>query len=656
MEQVFKAEIIEALSQLHHQIPHLADRLGWGAADALDSWREALQKKLLPRLMPDFPVTAAICGGGSSGKSTLFNTLAGAHISPTGGTAGINRRVLLALNAEYESRENFLPALFQPFGSSPRRLTQSHELTRPGDPLCVLLPQMPKNMVLLDTPDFDTGAGGVYTNRELARQSLQAADVLIYIFTNANYNNRDNTDFIARMLTGVGIRECFLVYRVYPSFGDDEVHDHAMTVARNLYGAHAESHVRGIYRADEDNAVAAGQRLMTLTPVRPGDPDLGLALARIDPHQVRRELFRSTLKEVLRQAEVFCEQARLDRTGMALYLDALRGCQSHCAHQALTHFPMDHVLRRFAQVWVDTDPGYIKAMRRTGHVVEWPFKTILNTVRWITRSEAKQPSREAVQGFKRELERDLLSSANQLYKNAVDPGITVVLPAGDPAVRRMQAAIATLTDAGRPDYQHLVAKSPGMLEFHVPASVALRAVQENLRQKDWKTALSTIMAQKERIVSFSEHLEGELRHLAQHLRSKMGFTARLRQTFSAVLNVLPATAAVTYILATGDPLGAAGIKVKLTGLFGLHDLYALVAIPATAGMKQADRKQLEELLAPVARSWLEHKLQAVVSLFEDQITGEIIARAEQTLSETGDLIHQARQGIGTCRAHLRSAP
>ena len=103
-------------------------------------------------------------------------------------------------------------------------------------------------------------------------------------------------------------------------------------------------------------------------------------------------------------------------------------------------------------------------------------------------------------------------------------------------------------------------------------------------------------------------------------------------------------------------MGAAGIKVKLTGLFGLHDLYALVAIPATAGMKQADRKQLEELLAPVARSWLEHKLQAVVSLFEDQITGEIIARAEQTLSETGDLIHQARQGIGTCRAHLRSAP
>ena len=60
----------------------------------------------------------------------------------------------------------------------------------------------------------------------------------------------------------------------------------------------------------------------------------------------------------------------------------------------------------------------------------------------------------------------------------------------------------------------------------------------------------------------------ELAGLAQTLRSRMGFTARVRQTFSALLNVLPATAAVTYILSTGDPVGAVGIKVKLSGLIG----------------------------------------------------------------------------------------
>ena len=79
--------------------------------------------------------------------------------------------------------------------------------------LSLLVTTMTASMVLgqgasiaMGTPDFDTGAGGGYQNREMAEQSLDAADVLIYIFTNANYNNRDNTDFIARMLTAVGTR------------------------------------------------------------------------------------------------------------------------------------------------------------------------------------------------------------------------------------------------------------------------------------------------------------------------------------------------------------------------------------------------------------------------------------------------------------------
>lgn len=71
-------------------------------------------------------------------------------------------------------------------------------------------------MVIMDTPDFDTGSKGTYTNRNLARQALETADIFIYIFTNSNYNNRDNTDFISQSLTGIGKRHCFLIYRVYP--------------------------------------------------------------------------------------------------------------------------------------------------------------------------------------------------------------------------------------------------------------------------------------------------------------------------------------------------------------------------------------------------------------------------------------------------------
>ena len=91
--------------------------------------------------------------------------------------------------------------------------------------------------------------------------------------------------------------------------------------------------------------------------------------------------------------------------------------------------------------------------------------------------------------------------------------------------------------------------------------------------------------------------------------------SKIRQTFSAFLNVVPATVAVTYILSTGDPVGAVGIKVKLTGLFGLHDLYALVAIPATTGLKRADQKQLDDMLGPIVRTWLNNKLKEVKESF-----------------------------------------
>jgi hypothetical protein len=129
----------------------------------------------------------------------------------------------------------------------------------------------------------------------------------------------------------------------------------------------------------------------------------------------------------------------------------------------------------------------------------------------------------------------------------------------------------------------------------------------------------------------------------------MGVWTKIRQTFSAFLNVVPATVAVTYILSTGDPIGAAGIKVKLTGMFGLHDLYALVAIPATTGLKNADQKQLDELLGPIVKAWLNDKLKVVKELFEQEITGAIIRAAKDAIDVSDDVLNQIELNIEACR-------
>jgi len=201
----------------------------------------------------------------------------------------------------------------------------------------------------MDTPDFDTGSRGRYANRQSAQAALEAADILIYIFTNSNYNNRDNTDFIGRMLTGIGRRKCFLVYRCYPSFTTEEVEEHAATVARNIYGGSAERYVLGVFRAEEDNRVAAGEQGIRLLPVRPGAASFGQALRAIDATQLRRELHASMLSDVMSQAEAFLSRGRESLAELRRYTAGVRAAQNQCLQQALRHFPVDRVMRRFAK-------------------------------------------------------------------------------------------------------------------------------------------------------------------------------------------------------------------------------------------------------------------------------------------------------------------
>jgi len=583
----FNDTVMQALRDVRADLPELLATLNMGPTPALEAWTHALDVKLLPKLAPDFPLVVAICGGGSAGKSTLFNTLAGRTLSPTGGRAGLNRRVLAGLPETQARQAALFDALAQVFGTTLKPLTDSAQLTTPGDPLYCIISGGPERVVLLDTPDIDTGARGDYANRELARQSLESADAFIYIFTNATYNNRDNTDFIAGLLTGLGTRPCCLVYRVYPSFTDAEVREHALTVAANLYGADHPRHVLGLFRADDDNRVAAGQAPMTIRPMG-GGPNLPDLLADLDPLPMRRRLLGSMLVDAARQAAALYAMARQERTRLASYTAALEVAQRASVQLALRRFPTDRVLRRFAQLWLEGDPTHIKVMRRTGQVVEWPLKLVLSAARRLR--SAPDPEPLPADDPAGPMAMDLLEAATALYQQTVDAQIQ------------------------GPDGLHL-------------APPAVHAAQQRARQKDWRATLAHIQDQKKLLLSWSDQLERDLAALADTLRQRMGVLDQLRQTFAALLNVIPATAAITYILHTGDPAGAVGIKVKLTGLLGLHDLYALIAIPATAGMKKADQRQLEQMLAPVAQTWLAHKLTAVQALFEEQITGDVLTQA-----------------------------
>ena len=111
----------------------------------------------------------------------------------------------------------------------------------------------------------------------------------------------------------------------------------------------------------------------------------------LDPLPMRRRLMGSMLTDAARQAAALHALARQDRGRLAHYTTALEVAQRASVQQALRRFPTDRVLRRFAEIWLDSDPTHIKVMRRTGQVVEWPLKLVLSAARRLRATP--EPSR-----------------------------------------------------------------------------------------------------------------------------------------------------------------------------------------------------------------------------------------------------------------------
>jgi hypothetical protein len=140
-------------------------------------------------------------------------------------------------------------------------------------------------------------------------------------------------------------------------------------------------------------------------------------------------------------------------------------------------------------------------------------------------------------------------------------------------------------------------------------------------------------------------LNQQLTDLVGEFRQRMNFLQKSRESFFASLNVLPATLGVAYILTTGDPVGGSGIYAKLHGLFGMHDLWALVSIPASAGMDETGRKDLSDMLEPVVKGWIENRALIVEKVFNETISGRIIQHMEETSLSAEKLIREAEETI-----------
>jgi hypothetical protein len=254
--------------------------------------------------------------------------------------------------------------------------------------------------------------------------------------------------------------------------------------------------------------------------------------------------------------------------------------------------------------------------------------------------------------YAQKVDEDLVTAVTGMHSQTVSPHLAVSGSLQDPVVRKMADIVDNIRfrkklEKGKNPLAELVGEG-ATLSFLIDAHPVIHAEQERLRSRDFKSVLQSIVAEKETILGISQNMETDLNKIAVEFRSKMGIWRKINQTFWAFLNVLPATVAVTYVLSTGDPVGGAGLKVKLAGLFGVKDLYALFAIPFTTGLKKADRQRIEEMLRAVLQTWLKDKSEIVQHLFEKNITGETIRCAGRHIDEAAQLIDDTNKMLRTC--------
>jgi len=137
---------------------------------------------LLPRVRQSAaPILVALVGSTGAGKSTLVNSIVGAHVSATGVRRPTTNSPVLACHPDeidWFAENNFLPTL-------PR--VRQEGLARPGrDGLLVLAASegMPRGIALLDTPDIDSV---VQAHHEFALQFLDASDLWLFMTSASRY-------------------------------------------------------------------------------------------------------------------------------------------------------------------------------------------------------------------------------------------------------------------------------------------------------------------------------------------------------------------------------------------------------------------------------------------------------------------------------------
>lgn len=636
-------ELRQCLIRLTVGLSNLSPTLAASEKRDCDEMVSSFRRSLIPQLGKDFPILVAVTGGGSSGKSTVFNTLVGTKASGSNPRAGYTRCIVAAVNPHVASDESKMNLLFERFRANarPRKLERADQMLEAGDPVYVECPSVPDRLVFIDTPDFDTGTVEGFTNRDAATEILDVSDVVLYIVTNQTYNNKSASDYIRSILSKIGVRKVALLYRCSPAFEEDDVREHMRVALSNLYPDKrtANDACIGVWRIDESNDVAAGRADPVFHPLADGIP-LEEALSALDPTMTRAEGMRTAIADGLQRTEGWISIAETESRQFAAYRDALRFLTSAACKQCLEITPQRDILQIFGEEWKAAQPWLV----RNGHYLSRGAMKAIGTVRgWLGKKQTEEHS----PGFAEVFRKTFLDKARDLQKDVESPSVSFDFSKTASDLTDLVENLRRLS-AETPSSYSLADLDPKQKDGRFSARIARPTLSVSGKEECESAGeqLSRMADRAASVMGETESIRPEIRQLVKMIRAEMSAWQSAKEWFSASLDTVALVGALTYVATTGDAFTGG----ELVSMFGFNDLVAVPALGTfIATHSKIDKETAKRQLSRLFTTWAANKTPEINGILEEGITGALIDECDRRCKEIGGNLERMKADLAEAR-------
>ncbi|MCL2000180.1 MAG: 50S ribosome-binding GTPase [Planctomycetes bacterium] len=329
------------------------------------------------------PIIVGLCGGGNSGKSTIFNALAGFQASPVSSLMGLTRRALLAIpSALLEKQKDLLDRLFERFGNVQELLPDGEEgeklkllpdgkegealMKKPGPPYYIKTDVGLPEAILVDMPDMDAAGKGIgFANRGNATKVLSACDCLVLLTTNRTFNAGGHVTFFRPIVSEDGFLRVVLIYRCYnPKNKLDHIQKVFRKVEGNLFpGTDRPPVLARLIALDDSKIRKDGGKPKLIQEEKIGENNtesmkdgvepLRSVLTGVDRASLCRDDTAAVIKRIQDIARDICTDLEKEQVALKGFRDALRKATQYRASDSMSDFPIAEFERLASEIWID---------------------------------------------------------------------------------------------------------------------------------------------------------------------------------------------------------------------------------------------------------------------------------------------------------------